>query len=146
MAINSKFVTLCSDTDACYIRDVLAPIGTELTDIQLEQRINMAWAVTRQLSGKLGDCGGNTTLCEITALLAAHFVTVSERQTKSESVANEWTVEYLGDSGTGLKASMYGQNAIAMDCSGILAELAEGVKRTSYSVYGQYDNDDVTLT
>ncbi len=146
MAINAQFAALCPTIDADYIRDVLAPVGTELTDAQIDIRINIAWAQVRQLSGKLGNCGGNETLCQIAAMLAAHFVTVSERQTSRESVASEWTVQYMGaDDGLGLRSSLYGQSAIALDCSGILAQMADGIKRTSFKVYSQYDIEDVNL-
>lgn len=147
MAINSDFAALCPAVTATYIRSILAPVGTKLTDAQIETRINIAWAQVNAISSELGDCGGAATFCEIAALVAAHIVTISERQTKRESVAGEWTVEYMGKSdGAGLRSSLYGQQAIALDCSGILAEIADGVKRTGFKVYSQYDIDDVILT
>jgi len=99
MAINANFAALCPDVDAGYIEDVLAPIGTELTNAQLEMRINQAYFYTKELIGNLGDCGGSDAYCEIAALVAAHMVTISERQTKRESVAQEWAVEYMGKDG-----------------------------------------------
>lgn len=144
--INTDFAALCPHVDADYVRDLLTPPGSDLTDSQLNARINIAYYQTIGLVGELGDCGGNDAYCEIAALVAAHAVTLSERQVKRESVAQEWTIEYLGNAGEGLKASLFGQQAIAMDCSGILAEQAEGVKRTSFKVYAQIDIDDVDLT
>lgn len=145
MAINSDFATLCPAVGTAYISDSLAPTGTELTGAQIEQRINFAWAQTRALVGELSDCGGNETYCEIAALVAAHFVVVSERQLKSLSVAGEWSESYLGQDGLGLRSDLFGQAAIAMDCSGILAEIADGIKRTSFKVYSQFDIEDVDL-
>jgi len=148
--INATFAALCSTVDADYISDILAPVGTELTDAQINIRINQAYFYTKELVGKLGDCGGGDAYCEIAALVAAHMVTISERQTKRESVASEWTVEYMGKDDKGLEASLYGQQAIAMDCSGILAEKKARLKRATFGVISRddirYINSDSEIT
>jgi hypothetical protein len=142
--INATFAALCSGVDASYISDILAPTGTNLTDAQLNLRINQAYFYTEPLIGELSDCGGNDAYCEIAALVAAHMVTVSERQTKSEDVAGEWRVAYMGKEGFALRASLYGQQAEAMDCSGYLAEIAGGgVKRASFDVISRRDIEDI---
>ncbi len=141
--VNATFATLCPDVDASYISDQLAPVGTDLTDSQLNQRINQAYFYTKPLVGELSDCGGNDAYCEIASLVAAHMVTISERQTKSEDVAGEWRVAYMGKEGFGLRASLYGQQALAMDCSGYLTSVADGIKRAGFSTISRRDIDDI---
>ncbi len=77
-------------------------------------------------------------------VLAAHFLTMWERQAKSESVAGEWSITYLGRDGLGLDASLYGQQARVLDCSGTLAKL--GLKGVLMQVANYKQLEDVTLT
>lgn len=107
-------------------------IDTDLSDSRINAFINFAYYATIPLANKLDDCGGAGALCEIQLLLAAHFLTIYQRQTKSENVAGEWSVTYLGKDGLGLESSLYGQQAIAMDCSGELAKY--GLKRATFQV------------
>lgn len=78
--------------------------------------------------------------CEIVVWLAAHLITCYERQVKSESVAGEWSVSYLGKEGLGLEASLYGQQALTMDCSGMLAKV--GLKRATFDVISYEDLEE----
>ncbi len=107
-------------------------IETELLVSSLNSFINMAYAVTRPLAGNLGDCGSGDTLEQIMLLLAAHFVTLRERTLKSESVGGEWSASFMGQDGLGLNASLYGQQALALDCSGNLAKA--GMKQATFQV------------
>lgn len=127
-------VNACIDAD-----DVKEIIDTDLLDVRIHNFINMAYFRTLALSGKLGDCGGGDMLCQIRLLLAAHFLTMYERQTKSEKVDSEWAVTYMGVDGEGLKASLYGQQAMMLDCSGVLA--TAGMKRATIEVKGYIDLD-----
>lgn len=133
---------VCASVDADAVKEI---IDSDLTDARINAFINMAYFATIRLADKLDDCGGADALCEIQLLLAAHFLTIYERQTKSESVGGEWTVSYLGKDGLGLEASLYGQQALALDCSGELAKY--GLKRANFQVI-DYDtledlSDDV---
>ena len=124
------------------VRDI---IETALTANQINSFINMAYAVTRPLAGNLGACGGSDTLEQIMLLLAAHFVTLRDRMLKSESIGGEWSASFMGQDGTGLNASLYGQQALALDCSGMLAKA--GMKQAVFQV-ADYDqladlSDDV---
>lgn len=102
--------------------DVKEIIDTDLTGARIHNFINFAVIVSSVLANKLGACGGSTALGQIQLLLAAHFLTLYERTTKSESVAGEWSVTYAMQEGLGLNASLYGQQAIALDCSGTLSK------------------------
>jgi len=119
-------------------------IDSDLTDARINAFINLAYYGTIPLAGKLGDCGGADALCEIQLWLAAHFLTVYERQTKSESVGGEWSVTYLGKDGLGLEASLYGQQALALDCSGTLAKA--GLKRAVMQVVDYETIEDINVT
>lgn len=129
--------------DACIeADDVREIINTDLTDPRLNNFINMAHYRTRPLVGELGACGGADAICEIVKLLAAHFVTMNERQTKNESVGGEWSVTFMGVDGLMLDASLYGQQAVAMDCSGILAKA--GMKQARMRVISYDDLELLT--
>jgi len=118
-------------------------IDTDLSDAVINNFINMAYVRTIALDGELGNCGGDAALLEIQKLLAAHFLTMYERQPKSEKIA-EASVTWMGQDGEGLKASLYGQQALALDCSGILARA--GLKRATFQVWSykdiSYDADE----
>lgn len=117
-ALNADLVALCTDLDSNTLKEI---IDTSLSDARLNNFINMGWYTSIPLSGKLNNCGGDGALCEIILLLAAHFLTMYERQVKSEGIAGEWSVSFLGRDGLGLDASLYGQQAKVLDCSGTLA-------------------------
>lgn len=119
--------------------DVKEVIDTDLTNSAINRFINQAYVTTIPLSGRLGSCGGSTAHAEIQCQLAAHFIAMSrERQTVSESVGGEVSVKFAGQTGKGLEATTYGQNALALDCSGTLAAL--GRKRATFRVW---DHDDI---
>ncbi len=126
------------DPDACITADELKEIiDTDLTDARLHNFINMAHYRTRRLVSELGECGGADAVCAIVKVLAAHFLTMFQQQTKSESVGGEWSVTFRGQDGLQLNTSLYGQQAIAMDCSGILAKA--GMKQARFRVIS-YDD------
>lgn len=133
-ALDAGVVALCPDVNADGVKEI---IDTDLTDAQINNFINIAYYVSLPLSDALGACGGAAMQCEIIKVLAAHFITLRERQIKSQSVAGEWSVTYLGNADLGLKASLYGQNAIDMDCSGTLAKL--GLKKATIEAITYYD-------
>jgi len=127
-------------TDADEIREI---IDTDLTDAQINAAINTAYFITLALVGKLGSCGGSSTLCEIQKYLAAHFVSIHQRQTKNESIGGEWSVSFTTPEGLGLDASLQGQQAKAMDCSGTLAKM--GLKKATFQVVNYGVLEDVDL-
>ena len=139
--LNSGVTAACPDLDADAVKEI---IDTDLTDPRIHNFINMAYFVTIPLSGNLGECGGGDALCEVMLLLAAHFLTVYERQVKSTSIGGEYSVTYLGIVGEGLRASLYGQQAIAMDCSGWLAK--RGLKRATFQTVDYETLDDLADT
>ena len=115
-------------------------IDTDLADGVINRYLNMAYYRTLPLVGKLTNCGGSDALTEIQNLLAAHFIaSTRERQATSESIEGGASVTYTGDTGTGLASTTYGQQALAMDCSGRLAKA--GSARASLKVYGHADID-----
>jgi len=130
----SAVTDVCSSLDADSIREL---IDTDLTDGQINHAINIAYNITRLVSGKLGSCGGSSMECTLMELLAAHFITLREGSPKSESIGGEYSITYRGSDGLGLSASLYGQNALAVDCSGKLAKL--GLKRAQFKSIGYYD-------
>jgi len=128
---------VCASVTPAAVREI---IDTDLSDSRINSFINMAYFATVILTGKLDECGGGDALCEIQLLLAAHFLTVYQRQAKSESIGGEYSVTYLGADGEGFKASIYGQQAIALDCSGELSK--QGLKRASMRIIGYEDLEE----
>lgn len=124
----------CPTLDADAVREI---ITTDLTDPEINVAINFGYLLTRGVSGNLGQCGGGDTECMLILLLAAHFITLNEGSAKSESVAGEWSISYRGADGKRLEASLYGQNALALDCSGKLAKA--GLKKAQLKEIGAYD-------
>lgn len=126
--------------DAVVTADELKEIiDTDLTDSRLHNFINMAYATTLPLVGQLSSCGGSTTLKQIQLLLAAHYLTMYERSVKSQSIGGEWSVTYALQDGEGIKSSLYGQNAIALDCSGTLGQA--GVRKATFKVFSHYQGE-----
>ena len=124
--------------------DVREVISTGLEDETINVYINMAYYQTIPITNLLGDCGGSDALAGIQAMLAAHLISSSrERQAKSESIEGGAGITYAGTTGEGLKSTSYGQSAIDMDCSGILAKA--GLKRASIHIFSHsevdYDTD-----
>ena len=132
--LDPDVTALCPNLDADAVREI---IETELTDAQINFFINLAYYVTIPLTGNLGSCGGNDMHCSIITVLAAHYITMRERQVKSESVAGEWSVTFLGKDDLGLDSSLYGQNAKQLDCSGYLSRL--GLKAATMAAITYYD-------
>lgn len=122
--------------------DVQEIVDTDLSDERINNFINMAYLRTISLSGKLGACGGDTALQYIQLLLAAHYLSLYERTTKSESIGGEWSVTYAFQEGEGLKSTPFGQQAIDMDCSGTLARA--GLKRATFRVTSYYQIQEST--
>jgi len=123
--------------------DVRAIISTDLSDGDLAAFINTAYTMTIKIASELSDCGGSTALAEIQKYITAHLLTLREPLIRRESVA-EVTVEYLRQTGAnlggGLASTPYGQTALDLDCSGILAESA--LKPASFHVWAHSDVDN----
>ena len=114
--------------------DVKEIKDTDLEDSRVANFVNMAYLVTLPLVDNLGACGGDEALKQIQLLLAAHFLTLYDREVKSQSIGGEWSVTYAMTDGEGLNASLYGQQAQVLDCSGTLAKRAAGMKAASFKV------------
>jgi len=130
-SLHSGLVSAFPNLDASEVTDI---VDTDLDDSQVNVFLNMAYHRTRPLSGELSDCGGSDMEAEIIKLVAAHLVQISEGgDPYDEWVGREWRVKYRGATdGEGLRATVFGQQAIAMDCSGKLA--SAGLKKAGIYV------------
>lgn len=137
--LDSDLVSACASVDADAVKEI---IDTDLTDARINRFLNVAYYVAKPIVNDLDDCGGSSMFCEIVVWLAAHLMTAYQRQTKSESVAGEWSVSYLGKEGLGLEASLYGQQVLAMDCSGMLSKAS--LKRATFDVISYEDLEETT--
>jgi hypothetical protein len=75
----------------------------------------------------------DTLLSEIGCWLAAHFYTLKNRQSGQES-SGDVQVRYYAKIEMGLRATSYGQQAIAMDPTGILDNLDKRKHKVSIEV------------
>jgi len=91
--------------------------NTDLDDTTIEDWIDVSnELVNDRLDGKLSE----SLLKRIEIQLAAHFASAQDQ--RAESVDQQSTsVDYQGETGMGLKGTKYGQNALALDTTGALA-------------------------
>lgn len=99
--------------------------------------INIAYQMVQaHLSGS-GLSSGILDVIELN--LAAHYLHISrDRQAKSEDVAGEYSVTWLGKDDLGLEATLYGQQALALDTTGSLARAR--LKGVTFEVYETPDH------
>lgn len=119
---------------------------TNLPEGDLNAAINLAHqlVVALDLSG-----AGVTeaTLVQIELLLGAHFACLKDPRPMREKVGQDFDVTYQGKTAMGLNSTFYGQNAITLDFSGILADHASGLKRAGLKVvFSAYDEFNVPVT
>ena len=138
-SIDAALAAICPLLDADAVKEI---IDTDLTDARINRFLNAAYYIAKPTVSNLGDCGGSSMFCELVLWLAAHLMTMYQRQTKSESVAGEWSVSYLGKEGLGLEASLYGQQVLVMDCSGMLARAS--LKRAYFDVISYEELEETT--
>jgi hypothetical protein len=109
--------------DAEQVRDI---ISTGLTDGQVNAMINTAHLVIEE---RLGDKRLSASLLgQIELWLAAHYVCMRDPRKKQVKV-DDTSVTYQGETGMGLKATSYGQQAMDLDPTGTLASTS--MKRAS---------------
>lgn len=94
------------------------------TELEIDIFIDTASEI---IKAHLSDAGlADTLLTKIELYLAAHFVTLREKQVSAEKYGNA-SATYQGDTGMHLSSSLYGQTAIALDVTGKLASAGKGV-------------------
>lgn len=105
------------------VDDVKLIIDTSLTDAQITVFLAMA---TTLVTDKLADktCLSDDAKDQIETLLAAHFLSMRDQRVASEKVGDA-SFTYQGQTGMFLKSTFYGQQAIALDCSGTLEGLGK---------------------
>lgn len=110
-------------TTADAVKDI---IETDLANSIINGFINTAHHLVQAKLVNTNAGLSSDLLAEIEKYLAAHFMSINrEKQTESESVAQEWQAKYQGKTDMGLKATLFGQQALALDTSGKLATLGK---------------------
>lgn len=137
-ARDSNLAARFPNLDAHALKEI---IQTDLAEEDLNNFLNMAYYTTRPLAGKLSACGGVAAEAAILKVMAAHFLTMYQQQPLSMSTL-DWSVTYRGSDGQGLRGSSYGQQALALDCSGILAEESAGLRTARMEITTYYDITD----
>lgn len=113
--------------------DVLKCVELTLTTDDIDAAIVTADSLTTELD-LTGKGLGAAMLFEVQKYLAAHFAQMKERQTKREDVALEIDAQFMGKDDFGLYATTHGQQSIAMDLTGSLADVAKGKKRAQINL------------
>jgi hypothetical protein len=120
------------------VAGVQSIIDTDLGTGTIHYYLNMAYYRTGSIN--LKNCGGTAALGTLQEMLAAHWISIGmERQTMRESIAGEATVQFSGKTDMGLDATLYGQTAKDLDCTGTLAKW--GLKSASFRVWSHKDID-----
>lgn len=113
------------------IDDLKKIFDTELTDDQLYTFINTAHVLVE--STLLNASLGSDLLTEIELWLSAHFASIRDQRPAEESIGQEYRVKYQGTTGQGFQATTYGQQALALDYTGTLANLT--AKKSSLKAF-----------
>lgn len=82
-------------------------------------------------------------LVAIETYLAAHFYALRDQQLESTQIGEASDRYQTGDKGRGLYATDWGANAVALDPSGVLAGIAEGIKRAGVVWMGKPVNTQI---
>jgi hypothetical protein len=115
--------------------DVAEIFDTELQDSQIQRHLDVAERlVNRELDGR-----DQQEKDDVTLYLAAHFAATQEPRAESASVGDA-SVTYQGDSEMGFKSTRYGQQALMLDPTGNLENLADGNKAASLTFYSRADD------
>jgi len=120
-------------------------LSSKFTDSMVTQCISTANAVS---DGPLADQSlTESILTQIELYLAAHYCSLREPQIFEEewggrdSIAKEKRSK--ANVGIGFNATWFGQQAISLDTSGVLAEMSTtNKKQAGITVYGPYDDGD----
>jgi hypothetical protein len=97
--------------------EVLSVMDTSLTDVSIQIDIANNLVNETFASSSLSD----TTLKYIELYLAAHFVCVMDPQRKSEKIGEATDQFNVPELGKAFNSTIYGQQALALDTTGLLA-------------------------
>lgn len=129
-------VTTAQVNDAIYL-------SSDFTEEMVEQCITVANTV---VNDKLADQGASDEmLTQIELYLSAHFCSVREPQLTEEEIGGrDSTVKEkrrMAEVGYGFASTAFGQQAISLDDTGILADMSNDKKKAaSITAYGPYDD------
>jgi len=104
----------------------------EIVEVETGLSLTPFITMANNLTDRVDTCDtdnilSTATLTSIELLLSAHFYSLRDQQYTSKKTGDA-SGTFRGDSGMGLEATTYGQNAIAMDFTGCLAEINEQMK------------------
>ena len=117
--------------------EVKVILETDLTD--LDAFITVAGQLTDRVAAADSSLAA-AALEEIECWLAAHFASMRDQQAVKSTVGPS-SVTYGGQTGMRLDFTRYGQMAMLLDTSGVLASANAGLKKASLSYLG-YEADD----
>jgi len=103
--------------------------NTTLSNIIIEAYINSANVMVTEVLG--GTDLSDDTLTEIERWVAAHMVASTRERQAIKEAAGTASITYTGAYGVGLKSTSYGQMALTLDTSGLLAIASGGAKLAS---------------
>lgn len=108
------------------VRSITGITSTKISDSDLDVYLTGANAI---VTDQLGTSSlGETLLATIEAWVTAHLISVSRLRQGAKEQAGEAKIEYTGKYGMGLNSTSYGQMAIALDTTGALGRISDGLK------------------
>jgi hypothetical protein len=112
---------------------VLAIFRSDMTEAQITPHIQSA----NTLIGAYDDLAdlSEAVLTEIELWLSAHFASAYDQRISYQSFS-ESKAKFQGEYKLGLYGTDYGQRAIALDSTGTLQDLADGIKVARIEAFG----------
>jgi len=111
--------------------------NTTLSNIIIEAYINSANVMVTEVLG--GTDLSDDTLTEIERWVAAHMVASTRERQAIKEAAGTASITYTGAYGVGLKSTSYGQMALTLDTSGLLAIASGGAKSAFIKAITSFD-------
>ena len=115
--------------------DVKAIIDTELTDLQVSAYITSANVMVNTALGT----GTTDILREIERWISAHMIASTKERQALKEEAGTAKIEYTGKYGEFLRSTSYGQMALALDTTNVLANTSFTLRTASIYAIKSFD-------
>lgn len=117
--------------------DVKLILDTDLSDAIVEAFIDDANLLVTNVLGS--SSLSSATLQSIEKWISAHFIASTRDRQAQEEEVKDARIKYTGKYKTGLESTSYGQQALALDTSGLLLKSFTTKKATLFAVEAEED-------
>lgn len=117
-------------------------IPTNLDEPVMATFINAASLQVDTWASKFTTAPSTALQKEMERWYAAHLIAATRQRQAQSRKTGDAQITYQGQTGMGLKATLYGQQVLAMDPSGTIAEMTSGKERASVYVVPTETRDE----